>query len=89
MLRGDDCAECSSNHLKNCFLHNVEKLCNLSEVFYIENVVNQITRMDSMEIVWRHCSEWYFNGDFLAKVVWRLSGCSSAFTFKLNQIMAA
>ena len=44
------CSLMASYTGKMCLLHNIEKLCNLSEVFLGENKVNLITRMTSMEI---------------------------------------
>ena len=40
-----------------CFLHNMEKLCNLSAFFMEKKMVNLIARMLSMEIVYRQCGE--------------------------------
>ena len=37
-------------------------------------MINLITRVVSMEIVWRPCGEWFFYGDFMVKLVWRLPG---------------
>ena len=39
-------------------------------------MVNLITRMISMEIVWRQCGQESdtFYGDFMVKLIWRLSG---------------
>ena len=52
-----------------CFLHNIENLYNLSEVsFHGEFRVNVMTRMVSMEIVWRQCGERYFLWRFYGKI---------------------
>ena len=40
-----------------CFLHNMQKFCNLSEVSVGENIINLITRMVSMEIVGKQSRE--------------------------------
>ena len=41
-------------------------------------MVNLITRMVSMEIVWGHCGDGYFYGDFVVKlileIVWSFHG---------------
>ena len=42
-------------------------------------MVNLITRMVSMEIVWRQCGGWYCYGDFIIKLIRRFS---RAFTEK-------
>ena len=39
--------------------------------FYGENMVNLITRMVSMEIVWRKCGDLFFYGDFMIELSWR------------------
>ena len=45
---------------KMCFLHSMKELCNLSEVFMEKSyIVDLITRMVSMAIVWRECGERY------------------------------
>ena len=48
-------------HIRNtlqelCFLHKMEKLCNMSRI-YGEIIVNLIIRMNIMEVVWRYSGE--------------------------------
>ena len=49
----------------------MKKFCNFVGDFYGENVVNLITRIVSIDIVWGQFGVFY--GDFIVKLVWRLS----------------
>ena len=51
--------------------------------FHGENMANLITKMASVEIMWRQCGERYFYGDSTVKLVWTSSG---AFIEKTWQI---
>ena len=65
---------------KMCFLHNIEKLILVVWDFYGENMVNVITRMACIEIVWRQSEDWYFLWKFYGKInldiVWGFHGDS-------------
>ena len=42
---------------------------------YVENIVSLITRMISMEIVWRQCEEWYFLWIFYGRISLEIAMC--------------
>ena len=44
---------------KMCFIHNMEKLCNLSEIFMANLIVSMeiVWSMYGDEIVWRKCGK--------------------------------
>ena len=58
---------------KMYFLHNMENLCNLADVFmHGESIVNLIARMVGVDIKWKQCVQLHFSWKLMIQLFCRL-----------------